>query len=155
LHFDVPLSDLKFLEIGQAIKLSSNQKGKNNQQVKIKKISSQAVEKEGIPVFPIVASADNSDDSLKANTNISIHIPLEKKVDALSVPLECIYYIDDETYLEKRLSDKTSKLISVQLGLHDEQWVEVISEELKEGDLILKADYETLEEKKLKSISKK
>ena len=78
---------------------------------------------------------DNSG-SLGPGMYANVHVPLQSDENALSVPIMALTADKKGKYLYK-VTDGVAKKIKVGLGLEDEKFIEVITDELTENDLVV------------------
>lgn len=76
------------------------------------------------------------DEQIKPNFTVSINIETAAKKGALAVPYEAVTKKDAETYLVTRISGEKREEIIVKKGLETDLYVELLTDQLKPGDLL-------------------
>jgi len=74
--------------------------------------------------------------SLDPGMYANVHVPLKSADDALSVPIMALTADKKGKYVFKVTNGKAKK-IKVGLGLEDEKFIEVITDELSENDIVV------------------
>ena len=86
--------------------------------------------------FPVKISLNEGNDRLRLGMNAKLSIITEMKNNVLSVPSECVITKDDGScYIEVADNDEGTEKheLAVQKGIEGSLYVEIISDELKEG----------------------
>ncbi len=71
------------------------------------------------------------------NSDVNIDLILQESQNTLVVPQRCIYTEEQINHFVVKVVDKGYKLISVDKGVQDLMNIEILSDELSEGDLVL------------------
>lgn len=96
--------------------------------------------------FDVMITLDEENERLRLGMNASVSIVTDESNDTLTVPYEAVYIDEDgSNYLEvqKTKKDKTgkevtySKKVKVTVGLEGNYYTEIISDDIKEGDVVI------------------
>lgn len=104
---------------------------------KVTEISQVGKINNGVSTFDVTISIDNPKD-LKLGMSANAKILLDSKENVLLVPIECVNEREDKYFVKVQSNDGEIKEVEVKLGLVSKDFAEITSEELNEGDIVLK-----------------
>jgi membrane fusion protein, heavy metal efflux system len=131
---DVNIEDVGELRIGQPVRFGQEGKPFEATPAKLSHISPEVDEK--TRRVRVHAEVDNPDGRLRPNTFIAGRIFIREKRGALVVPIEAVQSDGDKNIVFVRLSEKSFAERPVQLGIREENLVEVISG-IRPGDEVV------------------
>lgn len=132
--------DIKKVKVGQKVKISAEILGDSTVDAVVSRISPTGEVKSGGSerIIPIVIDITDKNTDLIAGINAKASILVNESKDALLVPLESVYDNNDGTYsIYKVNSENKIEIIPVELGVENDTHVEIIGENINEGDLII------------------
>lgn len=89
-------------------------------------------------VIPTVIRLTESNDALIAGINAKAEIIIAEAADALTVPIEAVLDNGDGTGTVMRVkADNTVEALPVELGLENDLNMQIISDDLQPGDLLI------------------
>jgi HlyD family secretion protein len=101
---------------------------------------------QNVVTYDVVVSVDNTDLALKPGMTASTQIIVESRADVLRVPDQAVRYLPAGTAPAGEgaarlfvLRDGKEVAVPVVLGLDDDSFTEIVSGELKPGDLVISA----------------
>lgn len=125
------------VEIGQTVVISTlGDREKNYEGVVSMIYPSGIVEGSEVYVLVIV-DIINPDEGLKPGFSCTLDILLSGSENALVVPYDALKRRDDNYFVSKMNEDGTITEVKVETGIESNLMIEVISDELKEGDIVL------------------
>lgn len=133
--------DINKIKLGQTVEITAEVLGEDVATGVVSKISPTGEQKEATSkemVVPVTIAVDNANTSLLAGVSASAKILIERKDEALTVPVEAVME-DPETgksYIFT-VNKNLLKKIEVGVGINGNFTVEVISDKLKENDVIV------------------
>jgi HlyD family secretion protein len=139
LKITIPVDELDILKVkkGQdAIIDVSALKGKAFNG-KVTDISQEGNIQNGVSTFDVTISIDEPKD-LKLGMSANVKILLGSKENVLLVPVDYIDEKEDKYYIQVKNNDGETKETEVELGLVSKDFAEIVSDNLKEGDIIWK-----------------
>ncbi|ABW17707.1 efflux RND transporter periplasmic adaptor subunit [Alkaliphilus oremlandii] len=132
--------DIGKLEIGQKVKISADILNGAEVDGVVSRISPTGEQKQGSNerVIPVQIDVVGDTKGLIAGINASAKVETAIAEDALVIPLEALIDGGDNTYSVFVVKeDKTIQKINVSLGVEDVLEVQIISDEIKEGDQVI------------------
>ena len=132
--------DIGKLEIGQKVKISADILNGAEVDGVVSRISPTGEQKQGSNerVIPVQIDVVGDTKGLIAGINASAKVDTAIAEDALVIPLEALIDGGDNTYSVFVVKeDKTIQKINVSLGVEDVLEVQIISDEIKEGDQVI------------------
>ena len=148
--------DIKKVKVGQKVKISAEILGDSTVNGIVSRISPTGEVKSGGSerIIPIVIDITDKNTDLIAGINAKASILINESKDALLVPLESVYDNNDGTYsIYKVNSENKIEIIPVELGVENDTHVEIIGENISEGDLIIDSPDGSLTENTVVSTS--
>lgn len=136
---DVDEVDVTKVKVGQEVKITADAfVGKTYYGV-VEKVNINGTSSNGVTVYPVTVRITNFEELLPG-MNIDAEIILEKVEDVLVIPTECIQrgntvYVKGDKVDEKDEAPEGFKTVSIETGMIDSSFVEVISG-LSEGDVV-------------------
>lgn len=104
---------------------------------KVTDISQEGKIQNGVSTFDVTISIDEPKD-LKLGMSANVKILLDSKENVLLAPVDYVDEKEDKYYVKVQNNDGEIKEIEVELGLVSKDFAEIISDNLKEGDILLK-----------------
>lgn len=132
--------DIGKIEIGQKVKISADILNGDEIDGIVSRISPTGEQKQGSNerIIPVQIDVTGDTKGLIAGINASAKVETAIAQDALVIPLEALIDNGDNTYSVFVLKeDKTIKKLNVLLGVEDVLEVQIICDELKEGDKVV------------------
>ncbi len=96
------------------------------------KISALGIEQQRVRT---IIEFDNSELGLRPGVSLDVHIVTAESVDTLAVPERAVFRIEGN-YAIFKVRDNRAVLTSVEVGLRNDDWAEILSG-LEEGDMII------------------
>ena len=91
----------------------------------------------GNVTYKVVIAVDTKNEALRLDMTAKLSIVLSETDNTLTVPYDSLIYDDDNNpYVEKVLEDGTVENVYVTVGVTNDYYAEVSSENLKEGDTV-------------------
>lgn len=139
LEVTIPIDELDILKIknGQEAIINTLAMEGTEFRGKVTNISQVGKVENGFSTYNVTVSIDNPKD-LKLGMSAKVRILIDSKKDALLVPLDCITTRDHKSYVKVKDTKDEIKEIEVQIGLVSNDFAEIVSGELKDGDNVLK-----------------
>lgn len=143
LQMEVAVSeyDIADIAVGQSVEVTADVlKGQTVRGV-VERVSPTGELKEGSSaerVIPTVIRLTESNDALIAGINAKAEIIIAEAADALTVPIEAVLDNGDGTGTVMRVkADNTVEALPVELGLENDLNMQIISDDLQPGDLLI------------------
>ncbi|WP_163655577.1 efflux RND transporter periplasmic adaptor subunit [Listeria sp. PSOL-1] len=130
--------DIPNIKVDQEVNISVTALPDRTYKGKVKEIADQGQVQNGVATFSVTISLDKTD-KLKAGMTADASILVNKKANALYVPIEAVQKDNDKYYVmvpEVKDGKETKKKIFVETGLHNEDNIE-ITKGLKKGDTVI------------------
>lgn len=110
----------------------------------VKQVRNEAITNSNVVTYSVIIGIENPDLVFKPGMTANVEIITDEKEDALLVPNQALrFYMDSgKRYKEKGiwlLRNGLPQRVSVTEGLYDDNFTEVISEDLEEGDKVIVA----------------
>lgn len=140
-QLDVDELDVKKIQIGQEVVITADAaEGKTYTGVVENVSISGTVGSNGVTTYPVKVRIHEFDDALLPGMNIEATITVEKRENALAVPISAVnrgntVYIKGEKTEKEDRAPEGYKTVQVETGLSNDSFVEIISG-LKEGDIV-------------------
>lgn len=143
LKMDVGISeyDISKIQVGQKVTITAEVLGNASVKGIVSRISPTGEQKDATSkemVIPVQIDVNNEDSKLIAGVTAKAEIEIEKKDNVLSVPIDAI--LEDPSTGDASvilLKETVLKKIPVELGLEGDFNIEIISSDIKEGDLVV------------------
>jgi HlyD family secretion protein len=135
---DVSISevDVNRIKIGQDAVLTFDSVYGKEYHGKVSKIGTTGVVSSGVVNFPITVELTDADDAIKTAMTSTITITVEQIKDALLVPNKAVRTLEGKRIVFI-MRDKLPVQVEVKLGTSSETSSEVLSGDIKEGDLVV------------------
>ena len=143
LKMDVGISeyDISKIQVGQKVTITAEVLGNDSVEGIVSRISPTGEQKDAASkemVIPVQIDINNEDSKLIAGVTAKAEIEIEKKNNVLSVPIDAL--LEDPTTGDMSvivLNETVLKKVPVQVGLEGDLHIEIISGDIKEGDLVI------------------
>lgn len=143
LKMDVGISeyDISKIKVGQKVTITAEVLGNDSVEGVVSRISPTGEQKDAASkemVVPVQIDINNEDSKLIAGVTAKAEIEIEKKDNVLSVPIDAL--LEDPTTGDMSvivLNETVLKKVPVQVGLEGDLHIEIISGDIKEGDLVI------------------
>lgn len=131
--------DISKIEVGQRVVIKTNATGDSELEGHVKSIAPRALQtNSSVANYQVIISIDTKCDDLRMDMTAKYSIVLSESKNALTVPYDAIQYDDEENaYVQRKMADGTTKDVYITLGIMNDFYAEVLSNELKEGDEII------------------
>lgn len=131
--------DIKNIKLGQMAMIYENLPNSPKYEAVVHEISPVGkLDSQGSEVsIPIKIKFDNSKDVFRANYVLKIEIVANEKHDALLLPYEAVNIDADGKKQVYKFEEMKAKPVAVEYGISGDIKVEILSDELKEGDVII------------------
>lgn len=131
--------DIKNIKLGQKAMIYENLPNSQKYEATVHEISPVGkVDAQGSEVsIPIKIRFDNAKDVFRANYVLKIEIVANEKQDALLLPYEAVNIDANGKKQVYKFENSKANPIAVEYGISGDVHVEVLSDELKEGDVIV------------------
>lgn len=135
-------ADIAKVAIGQDVLFSVDSYPDETFKGIVKQVRNQAVTTSNVVTYSVIIEIDNSDLLLKPGMTANVEIITAQKDRALIVPNGALrFYLEESMrYKEKgiwTIKDGTPERIAIKEGISDDNYTEIISDKLKEGDEII------------------
>ena len=132
--------DIKNIELGQSVVITSDAVKDNRYNGKVTNISVNGTTSGGVTTYPVTIEILDFDEDLLPGMNIDVEIITSVATDVLAVPVSAvnrgnIVYVKGEKTNEKDTAPDTFKSVKVETGSYNNQYIEIKSG-LAEGDII-------------------
>ena len=134
--------DIGKIKTGQKVVIKTNGTGDEMLEGHVKSVAPRATvpvagTTSGNVTYKVVIAVDTKNEALRLDMTAKLSIVLSETDNTLTVPYDSLIYDDDNNpYVEKVLEDGTVENVYVTVGVTNDYYAEVSSENLKEGDTV-------------------
>ena len=125
--------DISKIKVGQTAQLSFDALSGKTYSAKVLAIGPVATVTQGVVNYPVTVSITNSDGSVKPGMTANLNITVEERTNVLLVPLRAVRTQGNQKTVTV-LYQGQNIAVPVTTGLTNDQYAEVVSQGLKEGD---------------------
>jgi HlyD family secretion protein len=134
-------TDIVQIKTGQKVEVSADAFNDKTFQGKVTKISLESSVSNGVSTYPVTVTMENTEDLLPG-MNVDAEIIIDSAENALVIPADALMrgtrvYVKDDSVTEAQGAvPKGFRAVKVQTGLVNDEKVEILSDELSEGDVV-------------------
>lgn len=148
-------ADIAKVKEGQTARFMVDSFADNYFYGKVTQVRNKAITTSNVVTYTVVLEIDNSELKLKPGMTANVDIITAKAKDVLLVPNQALrFYMDSDN--NKRYQDRgiwvirnsKPERVSITLGVSDDNYTEVISENLKQGDSVIISKHSTTDNNK-------
>ena len=137
-------ADIAKVQEGQKVRFSVDSFPDKYFDGTVKQVRNEAITNSNVVTYSVIIGIENPDLVFKPGMTANVEIITDEKEDALLVPNQALrFYMDSgKRYKEKGiwvLRNGLPQRITITEGLYDDNFTEVISEDLEEGDKVIVA----------------
>jgi HlyD family secretion protein len=129
--------DINRIQIGQAVSITFDAISSKTYEGKVVEVGSAGSSVSGAVNFPVTVQITNPDGQVKTAMTAGLTITVEKLDNVLAVPVRAIRTVSGKRVVFIPEGKDAVKAVVVELGSTAEAMVEIVSGDLKEGDLII------------------
>ena len=132
-------TDIVQIESGQKVEVSADAFNDKTFRGTVTRISLESSVSNGVSTYPVTVTMENTEDLLPG-MNVDAEIIIDSAENALVIPADAlmrgnrVYVKDDSVTEAEGAVPKGFRAVKVQTGLVNDEKVEIISDELSEGD---------------------
>ena len=134
-------TDIVQIKTGQKVEVSADAFNDKTFQGEVTKISLESSVSNGVSAYPVTVTMENTEDLLPG-MNVDAEIIIDSAENALVIPADALMrgnrvYVKDDSVTEAQGAvPKGFRAVKVQTGLVNDEKVEILSDELSEGDVV-------------------
>ncbi len=138
-------ADIAKVKEGQVVRFNVDSYADENFYGKVVQVRNEAVTTSNVVSYTVVIEIDNSDMKLKPGMTANVEIITADIKDALLVPNQALRFYMNDGDNAKRYSDRgiwvirdgKPQRISIKLGVSDDANTQIITDEIKDGDIVI------------------
>lgn len=138
MQMDVQVSevDINSVQVGQSVALTFDAISGKNYEGKVVQVAQAGEDVLGAVKFTVTVELTDADTSVKPGMTAAVNITVQQLNDVLLVPNRAVRLVDNQRVIYV-LADGQAKQVKVNLGASSDTMSEVVSSDLKAGDLII------------------
>lgn len=141
--FDMNIDELDIsnVKVGQTVEITADAFENEKFTGKVTKVSLEGTSSNGVTYYPVTVTLDDGG-GLLPGMNVDGEIVVEASADTLAVPADALMrggrvYVKDDTVKEAQGSVPAGfRAVEVETGVISTDYVEIISDDIKEGDVV-------------------
>jgi len=124
------------VQVGQSVALTFDAISGKNYEGKVVQVAQAGEDVLGAVKFTVTVELTDADTSVKPGMTAAVNITVQQLNDVLLVPNRAVRLVDNQRVIYV-LADGQAKQVKVNLGASSDTMSEVVSSDLKAGDLII------------------